>query len=185
MRQRQSGFIQEGFDFDLPFGSAGVRKEVDFEDLQCLRPVDRFGLLKDPPGRFEGQGLCLAYKLRVAFYLKCRFDRVEQLTRSFIRTDAMEPLDTALSDLFGQLVAYSAPSQPILVSGQSYWVDANPRWPGVYYRQTQGDCRYGGVRSGNGNCQLTALPSNMLEDHLKYWVETDPRWPGIYYRATY
>ncbi len=84
-----------------------------------------------------------------------------------------------------QLVAYSAPSQPIVVSGQSYWVDANPRWPGVYYRQTQGDCRYGGVRSGNGNCQLTALPSNLLEDHLKYWVETDPRWPGIYYRATY
>jgi hypothetical protein len=84
-----------------------------------------------------------------------------------------------------QLVAYSVPSQPLVVAGQSYWVDADPRWPGVYYRQIDGECRLGGVRSGNGNCQLTALPSGLLEDQLRYWVDTDPRWPGIYYRATY
>jgi hypothetical protein len=84
-----------------------------------------------------------------------------------------------------QLVGYSVPNQPYLVKGQSYWVDADPRWPGVYYRQIDGTCRYGGLRSGNGNCQLMAFSSGILEEQIRYFVDSDPRWPGVFYRATY
>lgn len=84
-----------------------------------------------------------------------------------------------------QLVAYAAPAQPYLVRGQQYWVDADPRWSGVFYRQIQGTCRYGGTVSGNGNCQLMSFTTGVLEDHLKYFVDSNPRWPGVYYRATY
>lgn len=84
-----------------------------------------------------------------------------------------------------QLVGYSVPNQPYLMKGQSYWVDADPRWPGVYYRQIDGTCRYGGVRSGNGNCQLVTFQTGVLEEQVRYFVDTDPRWPGVFYRATY
>lgn len=84
-----------------------------------------------------------------------------------------------------QLVAYALPQAPYLVRGQSYWADADPRWPGIYYRQIQGDCRYGGSRSADGNCQLLPLPQGLLEDQLNYFVDTNPKWPGVYYRAVY
>jgi beta-glucanase (GH16 family) len=84
-----------------------------------------------------------------------------------------------------QLVAYPVPTEPYLSKGQDYWVDANPSWPGIYYKQIQGTCRFGGTISGNGNCQLMAFPQGYLEDQIKYFVDSNPRWPGIYYRATY
>lgn len=48
----------------------------------------------------------------------------------------------------------------------SYWVDANPKWPGIYYRKINGECPYGG--SGSVNCQLTAIPSDILELNINY-----------------
>jgi hypothetical protein len=66
-----------------------------------------------------------------------------------------------------------------------YWVDADPRWPGVYYKQVLRRCPYGGAVSGGGNCQLLAFPADLLETGIDYWVEKDPRWPGVYYRPDF
>ncbi len=80
-----------------------------------------------------------------------------------------------------QLVAYPGPHFPFTVKGVNYWVDADLRWPGVYYKQVNQKCIYGGTISGNGNCQLLAIERGLLEDQIKYWVDTDPRWPGVFY----
>lgn len=66
-----------------------------------------------------------------------------------------------------------------LVQGVNYWVDSDPRWPGVYYAKINGSCPHGG--SGSVNCQLDAFSSDFLEEGVTYWVDTDPRWPGVYY----
>lgn len=36
--------------------------------------------------------------------------------------------------------------------GVKYWVDTNPKWPGVYYRKVNGGCPYSG--SGSVNCNI-------------------------------
>ena len=84
-----------------------------------------------------------------------------------------------------QIVALEKPNRPFVVANVSYWVDANPSWPGVYYKQINGNCLYGGVQSGGGNCQLVSFPAGKLEDQLNYWVDANPSWPGVYYRQTY
>jgi beta-glucanase (GH16 family) len=72
------------------------------------------------------------------------------------------------------------PQGDTVLPGIDYWVDADPRWPGIYYKKIGQKCPVGG--SGEVNCQLKPLPSGFLNRAVKYWVDTDPRWPGIYYR---
>ena len=86
-----------------------------------------------------------------------------------------------------QLISFQLPSDGsvVMVPGVAYWVDADPRWPGVYYKQSNGACRFGGIKSGDGNCQLTSLPTGALEDQVIYWADSNSRWPGIYYQQTY
>jgi hypothetical protein len=64
-----------------------------------------------------------------------------------------------------------------LVGGVSYWVDADPRFPGVYYAPINGGCPHGG---GLGvNCQLVGLPADVLETGVSYSVDVNAA--GIYY----
>ena len=55
-------------------------------------------------------------------------------------------------------------------AGTMFWVDADPRWPGVYYHLVNGGCPYGG--SGTVNCQLLALPGDLVETGVSYAVDT-------------
>jgi hypothetical protein len=86
-----------------------------------------------------------------------------------------------------QLLSFQLPNDGTvaMVPGVAYWVDADPRWPGVYYKQVNGTCRLGGTKSGDGNCQLTPIPAGELEDQVIYWADSNSRWPGIYYQQTY
>lgn len=69
----------------------------------------------------------------------------------------------------------------VLTQGVSYWVDPDPRWPGVYYAPVNGGCPYGGTFTGV-NCSVYGFPPNVLEaKDVPYWVDADPRWPGVYY----
>jgi beta-glucanase (GH16 family) len=71
---------------------------------------------------------------------------------------------------------------PVYVrNGVDYWVDADPRWPGVYYKAVDGACPWGGSFNAVNNCQLQALPADLLEQGVDYWVDKDARWPGVYY----
>jgi len=63
--------------------------------------------------------------------------------------------------------------------GVAYWVDADPRWPGVFYAKVNGGCPYGG--SGTVNCQLVGLPGDVLETGVSYVVDTSTTPPGIFY----
>lgn len=66
------------------------------------------------------------------------------------------------------------------VSGPvNYWVDSDPRWPGVYYAKVNGGCPYGG--SGTVNCQVVGLPGDVLEAGVAYSVDKSTSPPGIYY----
>ncbi|MCA9517423.1 MAG: glycoside hydrolase family 16 protein, partial [Myxococcales bacterium] len=67
----------------------------------------------------------------------------------------------------------------VLHEGVTYWADADPRWPGVYYAKIGGGCPYGG--GGEVNCQLVALPADALETGVSYTVDLGPAPPGIYY----
>jgi len=69
----------------------------------------------------------------------------------------------------------------VLQQGVAYWVDPDPRWPGVYYPPVSGACPHGGTFTGV-NCHLHAFPPNFLEEQgVAYWVDADPQWPGVYY----
>ncbi len=59
------------------------------------------------------------------------------------------------------------------------WVDADPRWPGVYYAKIGNDCPYGG--SGTVNCQIVALPADLLETGVDYGIDETANPPLIYY----
>src|SRR4051812_10611794 len=67
-----------------------------------------------------------------------------------------------------------------VVPGVTYWVDTDPRWPGVYYAQVQGQCTHGGV-AAPPNCQVVGFPAGLLEPGVTYWVDVNPSWPGVYY----
>ncbi len=60
-----------------------------------------------------------------------------------------------------------APGQ--IVAGVTYWVDPDPNWPGVYYNMVDGGCPHGG--SGTVNCQVVALPEDVLETGVGYRVD--------------
>lgn len=66
-----------------------------------------------------------------------------------------------------------------VVAGVGYWVDSDPRWPGVYYAPINGGCPYGG--NLGVNCQLVALPADRLETGVGYTVDVHASPPGIYY----
>lgn len=57
-----------------------------------------------------------------------------------------------------------------------YWIDRDPRWPGVYYKQVDGQCVHGGSKAGP-NCKV----SSNIRAGVNYWIDQDPRWPGVYY----
>ncbi|SKB14310.1 exported hypothetical protein [Planktothrix sp. PCC 11201] len=69
----------------------------------------------------------------------------------------------------------------VVFPGVKYWVDANPKWPGIYYKGIQDKCPYGGTRAGVENCQLMKLNGKLTEG-VRYWVDANPDWPGLYYR---
>ncbi len=80
-----------------------------------------------------------------------------------------------------QIKGYPKPATPdVLVPGIDYWVDTDPRWPGVYYRTINGQCPVGG--SAGVNCQLFPIAGGALPTSVHFWVDADPRWPGIYYQ---
>ncbi len=75
-------------------------------------------------------------------------------------------------------------SEVIHAGGIRYWLDVDPRWPGVYYySNVENACSYGGVQAGGGgrHCQITSLKSSNLRVGVRYWLDTDPRYPGVYY----
>jgi len=63
--------------------------------------------------------------------------------------------------------------------GVNYWVDTDPRWPGIYYHLINGKCPLGG--SGGVNCQLQGFANGYVKPGISYWVDTSPQWPGVYY----
>jgi beta-glucanase (GH16 family) len=71
-----------------------------------------------------------------------------------------------------------------LVAGVSYWVDADPRWPGVFYAGVNGACPHGG-NGGSPNCQVMSFGPDALESGVVYWVDADVRWPGVYYEPDF
>ncbi len=75
------------------------------------------------------------------------------------------------------LVAELAPG--VLVDGVDYWVDADPRWPGVYYAKVGGLCPHGG--SGPVHCQVAAFAADLLESGVSYLVAAMGLPPGVYY----
>lgn len=68
-----------------------------------------------------------------------------------------------------------------LRSDIEYWVDSDPRWPGIYYRKINNACPYGG--SGSVNCQLTSIPENILEDGIDYKIDKNKK--QVIYRPTF
>ena len=70
--------------------------------------------------------------------------------------------------------------KPTLRQSVSYWVDSNPRWPGVYYEQVNGTCPYGGDKAGP-NCLLIGLSG--LNSSEKYFIRRNPAYPGVYYHT--
>lgn len=73
---------------------------------------------------------------------------------------------------------------PQIKQGVNYWLDTDPRWPGVYYSTDNlGVCAHGGSPAGGGgrNCIIVNYQGK-LQSGVNYWLDTDPRWPGVYYR---
>jgi hypothetical protein len=72
---------------------------------------------------------------------------------------------------------------PAIVQGVRYWLDTDPRWPGVYYwTDNKGVCSHGGSEAGGGgNHCIIVNYQGKLQASVKYWLDTDPRWPGVYY----
>ena len=62
-----------------------------------------------------------------------------------------------------------------------YWVDADPRWPGVYYAPTSGQHCDAGGRFTGVNCQFAVLPGDLLEAGVTYVVNATASPPGVYY----
>jgi hypothetical protein len=73
---------------------------------------------------------------------------------------------------------------PVLQPGVRYWLDTDPRWPGVYYwTDNKGVCAYDGVAAGGGgnHCMIVKYAPDQIRAGVRYWLDTDPRWPGVYY----
>jgi len=67
-----------------------------------------------------------------------------------------------------------------LEAGVDYWIDADVRWPGVYYAKVGGACPYGG--SGEINCELVGLPADVLETGVGYVIDRVSEPDGIFYQ---
>jgi beta-glucanase (GH16 family) len=67
-----------------------------------------------------------------------------------------------------------------LDSNVDYWVDANPQWPGVYYKKSKAGCNHGGTSQGP-NCQVYSFSSGEVETNIRYWVDSRPGRQGVYY----
>lgn len=63
-----------------------------------------------------------------------------------------------------------------------YWVDPDPRWPGIYYQKISGACPHGGSSAGP-NCQLKSYSPPVLVPGVGYWVTSSGASPGVYYNA--
>ncbi len=74
---------------------------------------------------------------------------------------------------------FSATQNKTVIPGIQYWIDTDPRWPGIYYNKINGTCPVGG--SGNVNCQLKGYAANFVRAGVKYWIDTNPAWAGVYY----
>ena len=70
-----------------------------------------------------------------------------------------------------------------LAVGVSYWVDADPGWPGVYYAKIDGGCPHGG--SEGVNCQLVGFADDVLEANVAYTIVQAGEPPGVYYRPDF
>lgn len=79
-----------------------------------------------------------------------------------------------------QLYAFAAGVLSPTATLTTYWADASPAWPGVYYAPINGQCPLGGTFTGV-NCQVISFPANFLDTRATYWVDPDPSWPGVYY----
>ncbi len=73
----------------------------------------------------------------------------------------------------------SAAQNKTVIPGIGYWVDTDPRWPGIYYNKINGACPVGG--SGTVNCLLKAFPANFVQPGVNYLVDTNPASAGVYY----
>ena len=71
---------------------------------------------------------------------------------------------------------------PEIVPGVKYWVDTDPRWPGVYYALINGKCPFGGLVGANCQVRAFSVPSVYVVMGVQYWVDTNPAWPGVYYK---
>jgi hypothetical protein len=70
---------------------------------------------------------------------------------------------------------------PQVIKGINYWVDADPRWPGVYYAPINGGCPFGGVQGVNCRLQTFQVPPLYVVQGVIYWVDPNPQWAGVYY----
>lgn len=70
---------------------------------------------------------------------------------------------------------------PQVIKGITYWVDAEPRWPGVYYAPINGGCPFGGAQGVNCQLRTFQVPLLYVVQGVNYWVDTNPQWPGVYY----
>jgi hypothetical protein len=60
-------------------------------------------------------------------------------------------------------LAANVPVRP----GVSYWIDADPRWAGLYYAAQNGACPHGGTLAGP-NCSVTGFEAGLLDSDIKY-----------------
>ena len=67
---------------------------------------------------------------------------------------------------------------PKLAASVNYWIEKNPSYPGVYYKQISGQCPYGGTFAGP-NCLVETLPQ--LNQNLNYAIVKNYPKPGVYY----
>ncbi len=65
-------------------------------------------------------------------------------------------------------------------STETYWVDPDPRWPGIFYARGNDGCPAGGV--GTVNCQVYSFPAGFLDDGgVEYGLDNNYAHPNVYY----
>jgi len=124
-----------------------------------------------------------------AGHQSARFDptavEVDSRGKGYLKLSARQA-PVATSCIFGgsggdpncQLVGFEAGR---LHMGTNYFVDADPRWPGIYYAPPSGGCFAGDTFTGV-NCIVVGFEPHFLEaTGVAYWVDADPQWPGLYY----
>ncbi|MGK0367426.1 MAG: hypothetical protein ACI9QD_000561 [Thermoproteota archaeon] len=64
-----------------------------------------------------------------------------------------------------------------------YWIDSDPRWPGVYYNKISGGCPYGGGSTSSVNCQVKSLSKEIVESGVAYKLNKTSK--QIFYEPTF